>query len=329
MQRISALFDYRKARSYLILSWAAVALSVVVGYFDAQKAAERKMAIRGGPPPVIQIQDFQPANDITRIGEVNAVAQIDVSLPILALYGDGVEQRRAVVFPLVATDVADPATGAAPPVLGYAYFDAPRRNIEVFDPSTFIPKFSRIGSVGPIVTLNGLTDGPAALRSEVSDLLASMNRPLTGPALSIAPFGAHRADVLGAMRPSMWRLGFLGLAALLLLGALVRFVVRHRMARDRAGDMAEGGRDVTPGLPRKPTGAKGRRRLAPLTPQPELTDDAGADAKTGRETLAERVRVTVQGTRKRLNRPEPTQTGDQKSGVTPGRRNSLIRSRNS
>ncbi|WP_172961078.1 hypothetical protein [Oceaniglobus roseus] len=277
MRAVPRMPDVRDPRLFYIVAGLALLFALVAVYFEAQNAASRRIALRNGPPPSVLIEDFRPETDLSEIGEVSVTAQVDAALPMLVSYAAGRVRMRAVAFPLLAVGAESDIAGTPPTVLGYAYWPMPVRPVEVLDPTQVLPPYDEVGPFGPILTLNGTAGWSGAMNAEVETFLADTGRPLSGPALAVAPFMNGRVAALEALDgPPRTQRVLLLLGALFVALGVVRSWYRGRQARIEADEAAAAQSHPRPGRPVEPKTDKGRRSLAPLAPQPDLNAAAGA-----------------------------------------------------
>lgn len=264
----------------------AVVLTGLLGvsiYGENQRAADRVLALREGPPAAVPIESFDATRQTGPTGEVMILAQIDMSLPMQVVYGDGRLLSRALAYPVVST-TAQPGD-SAPPVLGFFHVATDLPEAEILDFAYIVPDFEKVGAFGPIVALNGELGAPVDVVERVSSLLAQAGRPATQPLLRIAAYPEGRAAALVAPRRAPLRdvwmalaLAFVGMGVA--MGRLYPVLIeRQRLAR--FASIARKRSGVAPEI----ATPKARSRLAPLAEQPDTTPKVQGPLNTSWQRL--------------------------------------------
>ncbi len=271
MRRLPGLPSLPKAAAVYGLSMLSAAVLLVLIYDDSQQAAARMIALREGPPAAVPVQDFESGRDTGPTGEVQLRAQIDTSMPLQVVFRSGLTRQRAVVYPMLAAEIG--ADGTPVPVLGYLHVTGPLTEVEVLNPARYLPEFTNVGPVGPIINIQGEVGGSTELDRLTKEALAASGRPLADRLLPVALYSKGRLVALTAPRPSGMRLPLILLAVVtaLLGGLLSRRCAREFALRPLVPSGGAGGR-LRPDLPSVPATDKGRRRLAPLAPQQDVTE---------------------------------------------------------
>jgi len=235
-------------------------------YADSQRAADRMLALRQGGPDAVAIETFDAARHAGPAGEVTIMAQVDMSLPLQLVHRQGTRLTRTLAYPLAAVG----AKGDGAPILGFFHHNGQMAEAEVLDFARIMPGFEKVGAVGPIVALNGELVASRDVRDSVAVLLDAAGRRVAGPLLGIAPYPEGRAAALTAPRPVPFRWVGVVVAVALLGGGLTMSRLHLVLAeRRRLARIARTGRKRSGVAPEMAT-QKGRNRLAPLAPQPQI-----------------------------------------------------------
>lgn len=264
----------------------ALGVLCVGSYLEAQRAADRLVALRLGSPAAVAIESFDASRHTGLTGEVTIRAQVDVARPLQVLFRQGTTLRRALAFPLMAVG-ATRSSGSAQ-VLGYFHADSALPQAEILDPALIMPTFETVGDFGPIVTLNGELNGPASLSRAVGDLLQHKGHSVSAALWGITPYVDGRDVALAAQRPMPGRLLWLVLGMGLLAAGLAVSQLQPLLAQRRwLEQIASAGRKRDGVSPTMET-EKARARLVNLAPAPELA--ASREQRRFARRLIERCR---------------------------------------
>jgi hypothetical protein len=233
----------------------SIAASFVVDYVDAQRTADRALALRQGPPPLAALQEFDPARHVGPAREVLILAEADLGNPIVVELGPDGDQQAAVIYPLFPvseagrTIVARRATVEAaaagadaklaairpiprpdpeavrtdpPTALGVILHWADDAEAAGVDPVALVARSFGPGSHGSVIEVNGERVAPGDMALVVKGAMAAINLTIAPDFLAIAPFANGRVAALspppssGLQRALLWGGMTLGLGALLL-----------------------------------------------------------------------------------------------------------------
>ncbi|WP_226783213.1 hypothetical protein [Oceaniglobus trochenteri] len=234
-------------------------------YLDTQATAARVLALRQGPPAAVEVERFDSVLHSGPTGEVMIIAQVDAALPLQAILPHGLGQQRVLAYPFLAAGAEETER---PQVVGYFYTVAPMTEIEVLDMARLMPTYEKVGDYGPVAAINGELDAIAALDGALSDILRARGREVADSLVGIAAYPEGRAAALSEPKRSLpgYVLALAAMIALIFGGALSR--LRPGWEENRRLDhIARRGRR-RPGAVPEPVTDKGRKRLAPLAPQP-------------------------------------------------------------
>lgn len=242
---------------------AVVALFGAI-YLDFHADAARLLALRNGPPVLVDLEDFDPLRDSGPTGEIHLRAQLDMSMPVRVIYRRGMTFTRAFTVPLLAVHTSDNRDGQMPEILGYLYLSAPFRRVEILDVIQNLPLAQFEGAHGSIIEINGETGVPGPIATRAAAALGARGRTSVESPLVVAPYPEGRAAALSRPRASRWRHVLMVLAALLLVSGVL--LERRRARAVRRLPRAGARRPYPSRFPTEPTTEKGRRRLTPLAP---------------------------------------------------------------
>lgn len=252
----------------------SIAASFVVDYVDAQRTADRALALRQGPPPVAALQAFDPARNVGPAREVLVLAEADLGDPIVVRLGPGDDQRAAIIYPLFPVsergqeivarratieaagggtdaDLAairpvprpDPdALRADPPTaLGVILHWVDEADAAGVDPVALVARSFGPGTHGSVIEVNGERVAPGDMALVVKGAMAAINLSIAPEFLAIAPFANGRVAALspppssGLQRALLWGGMTLGLGALLLSVRMVEVFAPRADAPRRPG----------------------------------------------------------------------------------------------
>jgi hypothetical protein len=222
----------------------SVAGSFVLDYIDAQRTADRALALRQGPPPVTDLQAFDAARDMGPAREVLVRAETDLSDPIVVTLGPDDARQTAVIYPLfpvsargqdaIARRTADDGTlGSIRPV--------PRPDPDAAaagrpvalgvilhwthageEPEAFVSRAFGPGEFGTVVEVNGERVTPGDMALVVKGAMAAIDLGIAADFVAVAPYVDGRIAALspppssGLQRTLFWGGVVLALGAMLL-----------------------------------------------------------------------------------------------------------------
>lgn len=300
----------------LVLSpqlWLGAAAILVVGsfvvdYVDAQRSADRALALRQGPPPVAELQDYEPARNLGPAREVLIRAEADLGDPIVVTLGPAGEERSAVIYPLFPVSERgrgmiarrtegdgglasvrpvprpDPeAARAAPPeALGVILHWADAARAGSIDPGALVARRFGPGDHASVVEVNGERVSPGDMALVVKGAMAARNLTIAADFLAISPYVDGRTAALapppssGFQRALFWGGVTLALGALLLS---VRFVEGAAPRADTPKRPGQQDRRVSPG-----STPKARTRFQTIPTQDEIYATAQMQQARGDDT---------------------------------------------
>ena len=163
---------------------------------------EKAEALLAGPPPAVNLSDFNPVHDIHPFDEVAIRAQLDLTRDAeLTLERRG-NDDLAVMVPLVAVDAVVPEEGeAAPEVLGVALFTGEAFAFDDLTRTDLRDMAREFGAFGPVLTLNGRLDGPGDFDDVLAQSFAQSGAVLAPDALHIYPYMEGRVAAFDAAWP--------------------------------------------------------------------------------------------------------------------------------
>jgi hypothetical protein len=293
----------------------SIAASFVVDYVDAQRSADRALALRQGPPPVAELQAFDPARNLGPAREVLIRAEANLADPIVVTLGPAGDQRTAVIYPLFPVSergqeliarrmaaggnegpgavrpLARPAREAeasrAPQALGVILHWTDDTRAAEIDPASLVARVFGPGSHGSVVEVNGERVAPGDMALVVKGAMAAISLVIADDFLAVAPYVDGRVTALspppssGLQRALFWGGMTLGLGAALLSVRMVDLFGPRADSPKRPGQQD---RRVSPG-----STPKARSRFQTIPTQDELyaaaqaqqgdSDDGGAGRK--------------------------------------------------
>ncbi|MGI1662528.1 hypothetical protein ACRDNQ_09810 [Palleronia sp. KMU-117] len=294
---------------HLWLAAAAISIagSFVVDYIDAQRTADRALALRQGPPPVAEIQGFEPARHVGPAREVLLRAEADLGDPIVVTLGPEDSRQTAVIYPLfpvsdrgreaIARRLADDGTlGSMRPaprpdpesltrtrsealgiILHWADLPTPEGDI---DPASLVARSFGPGSHGSAVEINGERVAPGDMALVVKGAMAARNLAIANDFIAVSPYVDGRLTALaqppssGLQRTLFWGGIVLGLGAMLLSVRSADVFAPRTPAPRPPGEQD---RRMSPGRT-----AKAQSRFQTIPTQDEIY--AAAQARDARET---------------------------------------------
>lgn len=166
-----------------------VGLFGLVGYAVSDEEAQKAKARASAPPPVVAVEDFDPAKDRHSFDEVNVRAQLDIKTMDKVIDEDSPsddERRTTVVrlYPASAKDRNAPAPGV---LVTYKPLSANR----------IIAMTEKMGPIGPIVVINGRAQSTSGIKNDAAKAID--RGPLVAEdAPYIEPFMDDRMAALAA-----------------------------------------------------------------------------------------------------------------------------------
>ena len=194
-------------RSLLILAGLCAAAGVVLAYVAIHDAADRKLALRQGPPPAVALEDYRPLAHRGPAGEVVLRARADLgSAFVFELPGSDERALLVPLFPL-GDGQAREAHGA------------------IFVPleDEAVPAADGLALQDPAgwVEVNGIEADAGDFRLMLAGALAAEGRTLGARATVVRPFvGGREAAFQPPVPPSRPWAWFLTLALGLVLAAI-------------------------------------------------------------------------------------------------------------
>ncbi len=245
-------------RHLLVIAGLCAAVGVVLAYAAVHDAAERKLALRQGPPPAVAVEDYRSMVHRGPAGEVVLRAHVDLEAAfVFTLPGS---ETRALLVPLFP--VGDAAAREAQGVLFLP------------DTGAGLPDAATLVRSDPSgwVELNGVEADAGPFRLMLAGALAAEGRALAARVTVVSPFPGGRAAALRppARPPLGWAL-FLSAALGFLAAGLVLEARRPAPAARRASGQA-----------RTPV-ASGR--FAPLPPEEDDIPAEGASTSSAARAL--------------------------------------------
>lgn len=193
-------------------------LVAAAGYFlqiaDNDSRADKARALAEGPPPIVNIEDYDRSLHRNDAREVRVRAQLDMTMKYRLTQEDRTRDKLGYMIPLIAVEDdramfdgeqvglraqlnADALEGPAP-VHGIM-LHAPRDlDFDTMDTEFLFDQIEGFGEFGPIVVLNGFAGGKGALDDVVDGAFEDRNRTLPGKALILKPFAEGREAALVA-----------------------------------------------------------------------------------------------------------------------------------
>lgn len=164
--------------------FGGAAAVLAVGYFlqvsENEREVRKAAALAAGPPPVVNIEDYDRATDRTDMGEVNLRAQLDFSMDYQLTLEGSSSTDRALMVPLMEAETGEP--------VGVALYTGRNFQFEDMEPMALLAKSQGFGEVGPILHLNGET-GPLGKWDEiVEDSFREQGRAFAPGFLIVYPY---------------------------------------------------------------------------------------------------------------------------------------------
>ena len=206
-------------RLWLAAAVLALGGSFVIDYVESQQTADRTLALRLGPPPLVAIQSFEAGRHIGPAREVRVVAEADIGTPLIVdLDTAGMPERAMIVplFPLSDVGITavrgriDPLEGGAPvrpaprPAAPAPPVDALGFIVHRIDNSArggvaadrLASQFLGGGRYGSIVIVNGERVAAGDLALVVTGAMAADGSGLAEDFVAIAPYVNGRQAAL-------------------------------------------------------------------------------------------------------------------------------------
>jgi hypothetical protein len=289
---------------WLAAAALSVAGSLVVDYIDAQRTADRALALRQGPPPVALLQEYEPSVHVGPAREVVIRAETDLADPVIVSLGPEGATQTAVIFPLFpVSDVGLSSirasiegagtlgairpvprpTGAtiAPQALGVVLYWADSPDVDIND---LIARRFGAGRNGSVIEVNGERVAPGDMALVVKGAMAAQDMEIADGFLAVSPFRNGRIAALSPPPSSGLQRGlFWGGVTLALGGLIVSMRSVDQGPRLAPNPKRPGEQDtrVSPG-----STAKARSRFQSIPTQDEIY--ATAQARKAREAEARR-----------------------------------------
>lgn len=299
--QVSSIFF--SPRLWLVAAVLTLGGSFVIDYIESQQTADRALALRLGPPPLVAIQSFDPNRHVGPAREVRVVAEADVTSPLIVDLETVTGPQRAMIVPLFPlSDVGitavrgriDPLDGGAPvrpaprPAAPAPRVDALGFIVHRIDNGArggvradrLASQFLGGGRYGSIVVVNGERVVPGDLALVVTGAMAADGSRLAQDFVAIAPFVNGRQAALSPPPSSGLQTVLFWSGFLLALGAIALSIRGNLEDADGAGERrAKEARRMTGTTP------KARSRFQSLPTQDELhgeiEDDLPEDSPPG------------------------------------------------
>ncbi|NRA99504.1 MAG: hypothetical protein HRU32_06735 [Rhodobacteraceae bacterium] len=284
---------------WLAAAAISVAGSFVVDYVEAQKVADRALALRQGPPPSVALQNFRPLRDVGPAREVRVWAEAQLSNPVVVNLGSADAPQRAIMIPLYPLSdlgaeriqrmlvdgqdggVTRPTPRPMPSEIettvaqGMLVHLTEKQIGPDDDVTALINRQLGRGQYGQVVEVNGERTDPGELSLVAKGVMAAQNGEITDDYLAIAPYKYGRVVALapppstGLQRALFW--GGVALA----LGAIMLSVKTIDVMPNRGGQKSGAPEQrMTPGQ-----SDKARERFQSLPTQDELYAAKAATAE--------------------------------------------------
>lgn len=303
MLRALVIRIFLSSQPWLVAALVAVGGSFAVDYVDAQRTADRALALRQGPPPATLVQDFVPARHVGPAREVLVRAETRLGDPTIVKLGRDGQPRSAVIFPLfavsqpgqaaLATAMENPAGLAAirpvprpkaeaptPRAIGVILHISDRAESDLPDSTTLIARRFGGGAHGRVVEVNGTRVSPGDMALVVKGAMAARNIDLSDDFLAIAPFENGREAALAPPPSSGLQRGLFWGGMTLALGAALLSV----RVTDHGPDLPRRpGRQDTRAAPAESAKARDRFRSIPTQDEVYAADMARRANETGRK----------------------------------------------
>ena len=281
------LAAFADPRNALLAAAILAAGGIVAGYVDYMGEADRELALRQGPPALVEIQDFRPGFDAGPADEVRLVAEFDldsaVTVPVrgsdparwqllvpifpVSDLGAALVARRsggddAVLSAQVERRAA--SGGARRTAIGFAVVPSTGPSAGLPEASALAEEVLGDGRAGTVVAVNGEMIDAGMLTHVADGAFAVQGITLAESFVAVRPFLAGRVAALTAPRPATDRrmLFLTALALVVLAGALQ--VWKAMRARDAAENDDETDAGDMPQLPLR------HPEFAPIPSQREI-----------------------------------------------------------
>lgn len=284
---------------WLAAAAIAVAGSFAVDYVEAQKVADRALALRQGPPSSVALQNFSGFRDVGPAREVLVWAEARLDHPVVVNLGNETEPKSAIMIPLfplsekgatriqrMLVDGSDePVTRPVPRPMPTDFETTTAEGILVYQPQNQVTTFTDVdslinqrlgaGQYGTVVQINGERIDPGDLSLVVKGVMAASDSSIADQYLAVEPYRYGRVVALapppstGLQRALFWSGVTLALGAILLSVKTVD-IMPGKNGRNRA-DAPEV--RMTPGQ-----SEKARSRFQTLPTQDELYSAEAASA---------------------------------------------------
>lgn len=242
-------------RHLYLVAALAIAGGLVLDYVEAQRIADRALALRKGPPPVALIQEFEDAVHQGLAREVRLRAETRLGEPIIVTLGPEDAPQTAVVLPLFpVSEIGISALGArarfgdklqAVRPLPRPEDSAPRPNVvgyllhwtdsASFDPADMISARLGSGSVGSIVEINGERISGGDIELVLHGAMAARGAPVQDKLIAVSPYVNGRDKALAPPPSSGLQKGLFWGGVSLGLGGLLASVARANDSSRRTG----------------------------------------------------------------------------------------------
>jgi ABC-type transport system involved in multi-copper enzyme maturation permease subunit len=154
-------------------------------YNGVQADADLRTAIEVGPPPAINIDDFDAVDSDTSLGEIHVIAQLDVNNALEYVKESKSGITKKTLIPLLEIE------GSNPRPLGIVVIDQSQRQA-----NQLLDLAVAEGSIGPIVKINGETANAFNYRMKIEDIFLSEYGYYTKDTLYVTPFFGQRETML-------------------------------------------------------------------------------------------------------------------------------------
>lgn len=212
MQRTLTLLSTRLSdpRKMMLIAGLLAAMGLLAGYVEVQQQAERTLALRAGPPPMVAVQDFTPARSIGSAGEVALLTEVDFDRALVLSLRGAKPPRYALVAPMFDVSTAGsvrlsedaPQIGAASTdasrAAGYVIHivsEPPRRAI---DAATMGLSSMGPGAFGDVVHISGELADAGAFQLMADGALTAQGLSLPDSFVAVTPYAAGREAALMA-----------------------------------------------------------------------------------------------------------------------------------
>lgn len=244
------------AQTWLIGGAIAIASSFVLEYVQVQRAADRALALRQGPPPAVAIETFEGAQHAGIADEVTLFAQIAFDQSIVVDMEGDAPLAASALYPLYAQ------TGDERVALGVLVGPAPLPE-NAFDGHSLVSTVNGPGPIGTRVELNGRLVEADQYRLITQGALATKGGTVSDTFIAVQAFEGGRAAALALpAETAISSLLFWTGMAMGLFAVAISF-------REVARDVLPWGKDEAA----KDNGPTQTRRFQPLAGQSEIIED--------------------------------------------------------